>query len=235
MPRNHRTFRTLNHSDRHPGRHHPPLPPPASSIQRRQSFAYPIGSTRLADRRHLGQTPSTPASNVPSPAKSDHFGKVGLTLPQMNQPIPSAANRNTRRNPVESKRAAVNRMSKIRILEPEGALSFLGVFCISLAFMVFVWGTGYKLSLYKAEHQSSPAKLCTRGSDAEKSALDHAAGDSAVPDAALSMAVLFSLLQGTEDYSLNRLRDEAVIDLSPLSRAPILCLRPPPDEGRSLD
>ena len=126
-------------------------------------------------------------------------------------------------------------MSKTRISEPKGLHSFLGVLCVALACMVFVWGTGYKLSLYKAEHQSSPAKLCTRGSDAEKSALDHAAGDSTVPHASLSMAVLFSLLQGTENYSLNRLRDEAVIDLSPLSRAPILCLRPPPDEGRSLD
>jgi hypothetical protein len=117
----------------------------------------------------------------------------------------------------------------------KGLLSFYGLLCISLAFTVFAWGTGYKLSLYKAEHQSSPAKLCIRGSDAAKNALDHAANGSAVAHPPVSMAVLFSLLQGTDDYPLNRLRDEALIDLSPLSRAPILCLRPPPDEGRTLD
>jgi hypothetical protein len=49
------------------------------------------------------------------------------------------------------------------------------------------------------------------------------------------MAVPFSLPQGTEHHPLNWLSDETVSDLSPLSRAPILYLRPPPDEGRSLD
>jgi hypothetical protein len=39
----------------------------------------------------------------------------------------------------------------------------------------------------------------------------------------------------TENYPVDRLRDEAIIDRSPLSRAPILYLRPPPDEGRALD
>jgi hypothetical protein len=114
-------------------------------------------------------------------------------------------------------------------------LSIYGVLCISLAFTVFAWGTGYKLSLYTADHQTAPAKLCTRGSDPPKIAIDHAAGDDAAVRAHLRIAILFSLPQGTEDYSFERLREEAVSDLSPLSRAPILYLRPPPDEGRSLD
>jgi len=126
-------------------------------------------------------------------------------------------------------------MSQTRISEPKGLLSFYGVLCLYLAFMVFAWGTSYKLSLYKAGHESSPAKVCTRGSDAAKNALDHAADDHTLAPAPLSMAVLFSLPQGTEDYSLDRLSDERVSDLSPLGRAPILYLRPPPDEGRSLD
>ena len=95
--------------------------------------------------------------------------------------------------------------------------------------MVFAWGTNYKLSLYKVGHEASPAKVCTRGSDAAKNALDHAAGGSTVVHTPLSMAVLFSPLQGTEDYPVDRLRDEAIIDRSPLGRAPILYLRPPPD------
>jgi hypothetical protein len=114
-------------------------------------------------------------------------------------------------------------------------LSIDGVLCICLAFTVFAWGTGYKLSLYTAEHQSSPAKLCTRGSDPAENALEHVAGGNAIAHAPLSLAVLFSLPLGTEDYSFDRLSDDEVSDLSPLSRAPILYLRPPPDEGRTVD
>jgi hypothetical protein len=117
----------------------------------------------------------------------------------------------------------------------KGLVSFYGVLCISLAFTVFAWGTSYRLSLYKAERQSSPAKLCTRGSDAAKNALDHATNSHTLSQPPHSMAVLFSLSQGTEDYSFDRQSDEAVSYLSPLGRAPILHLRPPPDKGRSLD
>jgi len=116
----------------------------------------------------------------------------------------------------------------------KGLFSIYGVLCISLAFTVFAWGTGYKLSLYSTDHQSSPAKLCTRGSDPAKNALDQAAGGDSVARAPLSIAVLLSLPQGPEDLSFDRLRNEALSDLSPLSRAPILYLRPPPDEGRTL-
>lgn len=101
--------------------------------------------------------------------------------------------------------------------------------------MVFAWGTNYRLSLYKAERQTTPAKVCTSGSDAAKRALHDAADGRIVALAPLCIAALFSFLQGTEDYAIDRLRDEVVSDLSPLSRAPILCLRPPPDDGRSLE
>ena len=126
-------------------------------------------------------------------------------------------------------------MSKTRISEPKGLLSFYGALYIYLAFMVFAWGTSYKLSLYNPGHESSPAKVCTRGSDAAKSALEQAAGAPTLAQIHLLISALFSLPQGTEVYSLGRPSDEAVSDLSPLSRAPILYLRPPPDKGRSLD
>jgi hypothetical protein len=116
----------------------------------------------------------------------------------------------------------------------KGMFSIYGALCISLAFTVFAWGTGYKLSLYNPGHESSPAKLCTRGNDPAKNALDHAAGGDAVARAHLSIAI-FSSSQRTEDYSFDRLSNEAVSDLSPLSQAPILYLRPPPDERRPLD
>ena len=103
--------------------------------------------------------------------------------------------------------------------------------------MIFVWGTGYKLSLYKVESgtSSAPAKVCTRGSDAAKSAADHAADRRMVAQKPLLLLALFSLDQGYETYRANPLREEVVSDLSPLSRAPILYLRPPPGEGLSLD
>jgi hypothetical protein len=101
--------------------------------------------------------------------------------------------------------------------------------------MIFAWGTNYKLSLYRAGHEASPAKVCTRGSDAAKNAVDHAAGGYALAQAPLSLALLFSLPQGTDGQFLARHSDTLVIDRSPLSRAPILYLRPPPEGGLSLD
>lgn len=131
-------------------------------------------------------------------------------------------------------KAELEKASQNRNSIHKGLISFYGVVCISLAFTVFAWGTGYKLSLYTTDHQSSPAKLCTRGSDPEKNALDHAAGGNAVAQLSQSIAILFSLPQETEDYSFDRLSDEAVSDLSPLSRAPMLHLRPPPDDELTL-
>jgi hypothetical protein len=121
-------------------------------------------------------------------------------------------------------------MFETRISGPKGLHFFYGVLCVSLAFMVFAWGTNYKLSLYKVGHESSPAKVCTRGSDAAKSAFEHVVDARDVAHAHLSTAALFFLPQEIGDQSLDRLSNEAVIDRSPLSRAPILYLRPPPDQ-----
>jgi hypothetical protein len=115
--------------------------------------------------------------------------------------------------------------------------SSYGGVCLVLAFMIFAWGTGYKLSLYKVESApcSAPAKVCTRGSDAARIAVDHAAGDPAPAQAPSLAAVLISLDSFAEPYAIHRLQDEVVDDLSPLSRAPILYLRPPPDQANALD
>lgn len=103
--------------------------------------------------------------------------------------------------------------------------------------MIFAWGTGYKLSLYKLEAAaySAPAKVCTRGSDAAKSAVDHAAGGHTVVPIPVIVAALFSLDEAPETYPIGPQHQEAAIDLSPLSRAPILYLRPPPNKGRLLN
>jgi hypothetical protein len=132
-------------------------------------------------------------------------------------------------------KAKLEKASQNRNALHKGLIAFYGVVCISLAFTVFAWGTSYKLSLYTGDHQSSPAKLCTRGSDTTKNGLDHATGGKAVVRAHQGIAVLFSPLQKAQAYIFDRPSDEAVSDLSPLSRAPILYLRPPPDDGRTLD
>jgi len=127
------------------------------------------------------------------------------------------------------------RISQTRISGPKGSLSVSGFLCLTLAFMVFAWGTNYKLSLYKAGHESSPVKVCTRGSDAAKSALERAAGSPAAAQIHLPISALFALSQESEVRFHDRLSDEVVGDLSPLSQAPILYLRPPPDERHSID
>jgi len=125
-------------------------------------------------------------------------------------------------------------VSQTRIAEPKGLFSLYGVMCLSLAFLVFAWGTNYKLSLYKAHRESTPAKVCTRGSDAAKRAIRHAADGPTLAQATLCLTGFFALDQRTENYPIDRLHDEGATDLSPLGRAPILYLRPPPDKGRSL-
>ena len=128
----------------------------------------------------------------------------------------------------------MERVFKTRISGPKGLLSLSGVLCLALGMMVFAWGTGYKLSLYNPGHESFPAKVCTRGSDAAKSALEKVAATSAMAENHLRIAALLFPPQVTEFYSFDRPSDVAVSALSPLSRAPILYLRPPPDKGRSL-
>jgi hypothetical protein len=136
--------------------------------------------------------------------------------------------------PVKSPKAKLEGAIPTRAAKAKGLLSLRGVVCLLLGFMVFAWGTNYRLSLYKTEHRISPAKVCTRGSDAAKNALDHVADGHNTTQSPPGMAVLSSLFPETRDLLFDRLSDDSVIDLSPLSSAPILYLRPPPDELLSL-
>jgi len=114
-------------------------------------------------------------------------------------------------------------------------VSFWGVLCVSLAFMVFAWGTNYKLSLYTAGHNTSPVKLCTRGSDAAESAVDHAAGARAATQRQLRIPALSSLNEIAAVDSSDRRSTDSIGDVSPLRQAPSLYLRPPPGKRRFLD
>jgi hypothetical protein len=111
---------------------------------------------------------------------------------------------------------------------------FRVVLCFSLSFLVFAWGTNYKLSLYKAHREGSPAKVCTRGSDAAKSVLEQAVERCAMEQAPFATPLLVPLFDSTEYNRSDQLRDETSGHLLPLSQSLILHLRPPPDDQRSL-
>jgi len=132
-------------------------------------------------------------------------------------------------------RTKLKRLSQTRASGKGSLLSLYGLLCLSLGFMVFAWGTNYKLSLYNAGHQNCPAKVCTRGSEAAKHAFDCIPGRSTAIQTPLLLAALLTSPEGTQSYRVDRQRREAMSDLSPLRRAPILYLRPPPDEAFLLE
>ena len=93
--------------------------------------------------------------------------------------------------------------------------------------MIFAWGAAYKLSLYKTETNSAPAKVCTRGSDAAKSrvlqALDgrKVFGKSITPP----LPVNFRIVSPGRDEVA---QSETCQVIPPLQSCPLLAARPPP-------
>jgi hypothetical protein len=120
-----------------------------------------------------------------------------------------------------------------RSLRHKGPLPLCSLLCLSLAIMVFAWGTGYKVSLYKVTHNGAPAKVCTRGSDAAKIALDHAADGHASLLAASLPVFVFLFDQDRTSLSLHEHWLGLAANVSPLRSAPTLHLRPPPAELRA--
>jgi hypothetical protein len=104
------------------------------------------------------------------------------------------------------------------------------VLFLLLAFSVFVWGTSYKLSLYKDNSPGSltPAKLCKLKSDQAKSEVDHVIDGRR----ALTVVFLLALFPPSKDLASRVSRRMSIRDLrlsfSPLRVAPVLHLRPPP-------
>jgi hypothetical protein len=99
-----------------------------------------------------------------------------------------------------------------------------------LALMVFAWGTGYKLSLYKAPPHdgNAPAKLCTRASDAARSALlDASQGPRAISLVAV-LTPLFAPAMSSHDLCRRGMEDGQAVNPSPFHPPAALDLRPPP-------
>jgi hypothetical protein len=104
-----------------------------------------------------------------------------------------------------------------------------------LAILVFMWGTGYKLSLYRPPDNRVPAKLCTRASDAAKSAVDDAANGGETHSEALQRAlapvpVAPLLLLFRRDR-----KDNLAKNYFPFRWTPDLYLRPPPTRLREIE
>jgi hypothetical protein len=105
-----------------------------------------------------------------------------------------------------------------------------------LAFMVFVWGTGYKLSLYKTtpKNEAAPAKLCTRASDVARSAVvDATEGHRTVAFVSLP-ALLFAPPTVPLDWRSSSVDDGQATNPSPFHPPAALDLRPPPQRAPEL-
>ncbi len=104
------------------------------------------------------------------------------------------------------------------------------LFFLLLAFMVFVWGTGYKLSLYKSlrEDGSTPAKLSTRTSDVAQSELQDATADPR-PIKIVSVATPLPIPSAKQrTSSRDGIEDGQPINPTPFHPPSALDLRPPP-------
>ena len=96
-----------------------------------------------------------------------------------------------------------------------------------LPFMILGWGTAYKLSLYKTNKTGTPAKVCTRGSDAAKSSVSQAVdGRKAVGNGtalALRVSSCF-VVAGHQSLVLSK----PFQFIRSLQSGPLLSARPPP-------
>ncbi len=123
----------------------------------------------------------------------------------------------------------------IRRDERRGLWQLSSLLFLLLSFSVFLWGTAYKLSLYKHDASTSlaPAKLCKLSSDNAKNQADNAVGvqpthghrfsprPSAVAPPSITTeipAVLLSCSIETDVWD----------GFVPLRAAPVLHVRPPP-------
>jgi uncharacterized membrane protein len=130
--------------------------------------------------------------------------------------------------PISSKTCARNHHQPYRFIR-----------CVQLmllALMVFAWGTGYKLSLYKAatENANAPAKLCTLVSDAARTAVLEASNG----PKAIVVAVFFMPpdLPINAFYALTHrdVEDGQAANPSPFYPPPALDFRPPPARAFAL-
>jgi len=106
-------------------------------------------------------------------------------------------------------------------------LPLVGLLCVILSFMIFAWGTSYKLSLYKPDEGLAPAKVCTRGSDVAKSMVSHAIdGRKPIAQNIVASLPVYASNQFSDVQSLGWL--EALTVFTPLPSSTIRAARPPP-------
>jgi hypothetical protein len=120
--------------------------------------------------------------------------------------------------------------SQNRLVMRKGPRPWMGAICLLLAMAVFAWGTAYKLSLYGVDQHRAPAKVCTRGSDAAKSGIDHAADGRRVTRSITLVGLGCVGCVMHQDGVMEDVVLRETADLSPLRAAPMLHVRPPPVE-----
>jgi hypothetical protein len=99
--------------------------------------------------------------------------------------------------------------------------------------MVFLWGTGYKLSLYKAPSKdgTAPAKLCTRSSDEAKSAVSDAVEGYQPIDLLPLATLLFTVAAVCRSFDPSDIEDGQELNPSPFHPPSALAFRPPPSQS----
>jgi len=98
---------------------------------------------------------------------------------------------------------------------------------VILPFMIVAWGTAYKLSLCKTNQTGTPAKVCTRGSDAAKSCVSQAVdGRKAVGNGTAMALLVRPSLVVVERQSLALSKSFQLIHSH--QSGPGLSARPPP-------
>jgi hypothetical protein len=98
--------------------------------------------------------------------------------------------------------------------------------------MVFAWGTGYKLSLYKPtpQNENAPAKLCTLASDAARSAVVEASNrPKPLVVASLLLPPVFHL-HALKTIAHQNVDDGRATNPSPFYPPAALDFRPPPTQ-----
>lgn len=110
---------------------------------------------------------------------------------------------------------------------PKWRFPLFGLLCAVLSFTIFAWGTAYKLSLYKIQTNSAPAKVCMRGSDAAKSVVGQAINGRKVfgNGVATPMNVSFPIPRLSRHVLAVPKGTRGIV---PLRFEPVLAARPPP-------
>ena len=123
----------------------------------------------------------------------------------------------------------IEKPTRAFVRSPYGRSLLYGALLLVLGFLVFCWGTSYKVSLYEnAGPGRAPAKLCTRASDDSKAEVERAVDGSLCAIGLLFVALVIT--PGHEEFvaALPRERCDQTRRRRRAFASPAWLRRPPP-------